>query len=240
MTTHIKISDHKLSVCIPFEGFYHSSHDDIINDVMENEVYYLKEDLGVDEKLVDSLDQKQLGAIDWRKVYIEYSKEYVEQLEYKINELIAQESALETKFIFKLEFEELNSPREYNFTTDRIFCKFDVGAIQYMYESVDTPKLREKITERFTSRSGFISFYPNTLEQWNADVKTWDANQLGVLLEVFIELLIECETIPDINEYLGAYNLMEDARGNGVIDEIVWGNATPEFMEELDKLRETK
>ena len=61
-------------------------------------------------------------------------------------------------YVKSVEFEELTSPREYNFDTDAVNLKIavDVSAIRkFLKENRDT--FAEWLKERYTSRSGFIS-----------------------------------------------------------------------------------
>ena len=51
---------------------------------------------------------------------------------------------------------------------------------------VSDPALRQAIKERFTSRSGFISSYPNHLEDW-PPLEQWDHNELGTLLVALLD-----------------------------------------------------
>jgi hypothetical protein len=37
----------------------------------------------------------------------------------------------------------------------------------------------------FTSRSGFISFYKNSIDLWIDDYSEWDHNQIGTCFELF-------------------------------------------------------
>ena len=46
-------------------------------------------------------------------------------------------------------------------------------------------ELEKKIEDRFTSRSGFISFYKNSIDLWTKDFKEWDCNMIGTCFELF-------------------------------------------------------
>ncbi|MFM0341159.1 hypothetical protein [Paraburkholderia fungorum] len=75
------------------------------------------------------------------------------------------------------------SPREYNFETDRIFAYINRSSVRELYHRVDGAVLADMIRVRHTSCSGFISFYPNDLDDWKAKpLKDWDHNELGTLL----------------------------------------------------------
>lgn len=67
------------------------------------------------------------------------------------------------------------SPREYNFTTDRIFAQIEIDDFDKFIKSVmslaSNPEYRTKlgkiIKENHTSCSGFISFMSNDIEDWS-------------------------------------------------------------------------
>ncbi len=118
--------------------------------------------------------------------YLEYAKAYVDQMS------------------TGLEFDSLDSPREYNFATDRIFTKIDVKNVKAMLDSVDKETFDRVCTEHFTSYAGFISGYDCNWEEWG-NVIDWDHNQIGALLEAFLD--------EDIEE-----QIYDHLRGNGFIE----------------------
>ncbi len=74
----------------------------------------------------------------------------------------------------KLTSESINSPREYNFTTDKIICNIEVGDydsfIAKITNLMSDPKYRVKlakiIKERHSDAPGFWSFMSNDIEDW--------------------------------------------------------------------------
>ena len=84
------------------------------------------------------------------------------------------------------EFEELRSPREYNFATDAVNCKLTVDLdLLREYLTTNRDKLSKYLSQNYTSRSGFISSYSNTVEAWEEDTACWtdlDGHYLGALL----------------------------------------------------------
>jgi len=72
-----------------------------------------------------------------------------------------------------IEFEKLYSPKEYNFSNDTINCTyrinkhFEKALIKYVNENL--PEFQVYLKERFTSCSGFISFYSNDSDIWLND-----------------------------------------------------------------------
>lgn len=159
-----------LIINIPFQGFYES----IWNDGLDR----------VEDYLVDALkdehpDANNIADLIWhcaayRKAYLYTAEKYVTYL----NDYIKDEFGLD----LDLKFESLQSPKYYNYETDRIFCYISEENVRKLRTLVPEDELRLAIKTRFTSRSGFISSYPNCLEDWNPDPTTWDHNELGTLL----------------------------------------------------------
>jgi hypothetical protein len=134
---------------------------------------------------------------DFSAVYLEYAKEYAENF--------GQEFEIKS-----LKFESMQSPKEYNFTTDRIFVEIDFSEVERIYQDCDKAELAKLVKEKFTSRDGFISFYSNCLESWG-NLESWDCNQVGTLIELFAKESSD-------NEYgIDEYGLMENAICNGYI-----------------------
>ena len=100
------------------------------------------------------------------------------------------------------------SPREYNFTTDRIFIKLPAKEIRRIHKATEPEVLAEVAAEEFTSRSGFISFYSPDVESWGP-LKTWDHNQRYCLLTAYAR-----QEEPGFAEA----SLVEDYNCNGDID----------------------
>ena len=197
---------------IPFAGFYESVHDQAVDDALDQ--MFSDRDTGC--KINSDLVMRAWSSMDWRQVHTDYAKEYCENFA--------------EAFKLDLTFDELNSPREYNFVSDRVFGWLSTESLRKMWGEVDTPALRIKIHENHTSRSGFSSFYSNVLEDWG-DVMTWDHNQIATLLEVYVDL----ETNGEFDQYREA-DLMEHSYGNGVYDEILWRNCP--IMPRLTKVHE--
>ena len=71
----------------------------------------------------------------------------------------------------------MDSPREYNFTTDRVYAHIPVNVVLALFArsaAEGHARLRETIRERFTSYDGFHSHYDTTLDTWlERDVTEW-------------------------------------------------------------------
>lgn len=70
--------------------------------------------------------------------------------------------------ITDMQLKEMNSPREYNFTTDKLVCELEVDMDKikkWCYET-EKEKFEEYLKENYTSYDGFISFIPNNLREF--------------------------------------------------------------------------
>jgi hypothetical protein len=161
---------------IPFAGFYESWYSGELDHVQERFVEYeVEKNPGLNP---DIPNEALWHCADYGKAYDHIARAYVDQF----NQHLIDEYELD----LDLKFESLQSPREYNFQTDRIFCEISEENVRKLREAVSDPALRQAIRERFTSRSGFISSYPNHLEDW-PPLEQWDHNELGTLLVALLD-----------------------------------------------------
>lgn len=175
-------------IIIPFMGFYESIHESAIDSAFE-QIFDYDGDGEIDLPQ-DKIDDfwSEYNPIDWG-IYKEYCSEYVN--------FIADE------YEIKLTYETMVSPREYNFTTDRIFAKIDDSEIESLFEKTDKEILKKLIVDKFTSYDGFSSFYSNNIDAWLAKpLLDWDHNELGTLLEAFILTKTGAENIFEVTDYL--------------------------------------
>jgi uncharacterized protein with von Willebrand factor type A (vWA) domain len=135
------------------------------------------------------------------------SKDYAEAFIYEIER--------DTGLALNARFESMESPKEYNFQTDRLFIELPetsaVAFINYILEN-HREELEKLIEQRFTSRDGFWSNYDNTLEAWG-DPSEWDLNQIGTCFEIFEYLEHEIYDGHDIYESIsnGLADTLSDA-----------------------------
>ena len=162
---------------IPFAGFYGSKYSGELDAVQERFVEYeVEKNPGLNP---DIPNEALWHCADYGKAYDHIARAYVDQF----NQHLIDEYELD----LDLKFESMQSPREYNFQTDRIFCEISEENVRKLREAVSDPALRQAIRERFTSRSGFISSYPNHLNAWNPNPLLWDHNELGTLLVALLD-----------------------------------------------------
>lgn len=202
-------------VLVPFTGFYDSPHSDMLDDALR--------DLAQD----DNGDPMKGSEDLWQYVRQWVSREAYAKL---YVEAFSEEMHCATGIPCPLTFVELLSPREYNFTTDKILALVPQSTILHLYELVDKEALNSLIRTLFTSYSGFQSSYPNNLNEWGPLVG-WDAVKNGTLLNCVWN---ECSSSD------ASWDLMEGYRCNGYLANIVADSLTPAGEELLGRLTEQR
>ena len=165
------------STLVPFAGFYETSHDRNIDYVEE---FMFSGDDG--EITSQAAYEAFWENLDYGPVFEAYAKAYVAALAHVID--------------IPLEYEEMVSPREYNFQADRLFAKISRSDLAKMLRAVRGKRLAGKAADWFTTRSGFISSYPNSVSHWPR-IADWDHNHVGAVLSCYVDKLHEEEAIPD-------------------------------------------
>lgn len=198
-TIYTGIDNTDVETCIPFCGFYDSWASGIMDRDEENELEYAFEGLhrcSQNEKEYDRL-QKVYGdlimsGVDYQKGRLDIARQYVNQAERE----------LETP----LTFSELDSPREYNFSTDRIFCTAKLGDLKKLMNAIPKEAIAKEVKERFTSYDGFCSHYSNDYDNWLAEgVENFDHNQWETVIRAYITVELhqdEGEFISNCLEYV--------------------------------------
>ena len=151
-----------------FPGFYYSIYSS--SDAFENAIELSKEDdENFDESKVDFDDNRYNETC---------AKLYCMAL---IDECVLPD------FVESLEFLRVLSPKYYNYSTDKIECKITLAdgweneMRKFIAEHYDW--LQDKITNDWTSCSGFISFIENDLEKWEKYLfEENDANYIEIML----------------------------------------------------------
>jgi hypothetical protein len=193
------------STTIPFSGFYNSYHDDEIDQTIER--MFSDRQTGDDSN--QGLQSRLFDACDFGKVHLEYAKAYADSFAQYFK-------------IPSMKFETLVFPREYNFTTDRIFAFVTLKDLRAIRKATSKGDLAQLAEERFTSRSGFISSYSPDVNDWGP-FNEWDHNQYGTLIEAYARQESYGRFTED-NEL----SLMEGYRGNGLFDQWI-ENATKDI-----------
>ena len=202
---------------VPFAGFYCSIHDEELDRALEQIFADRETGCDVNSDLVDLARD----AIDWQAVHEAYALEYVKSLgaDYDLN----------------LTFDGMSSPKYYNFETDRIFATIDRETLARMLRAVPRKALRKRIRERFASRDGFISHYPRDLSDWPRQLCDWDHNQVGTLLELYLDREAAGCGSDGFDSYR-QYELMEYAMGNGKLEAWLFKHARRGYDGYLSRL----
>lgn len=189
---------------IPFSGFYNSIHSDEVDQTLQSML----------REAPEFIYEVAWQAVDYSGVYAAYAADYA------------------ASFLDWLgldgTFESMTSPREYNFTTDRIFVELTRADLARLWRGIDKADLTKACKARFTSYDGFISGYSNDWRTWGR-LSDWDHNQLGTLVAVYAAT----EQGGEFDEW-AEYGLMEDAQCNGAIDGWIWENSGPDLARALN------
>lgn len=195
---------------VPFSGFYETLHSDCLETELEQLIDYDDEE-GLPEGWSKAGDHAE--GIRWACAHRLYAEKYVEYL------------ALELEL--SMEFEELWHPWEYNFETDTVLASISEEDVQKIYKDTPPDKLIQLAKDRFTSRDGFSSYYDPDINTWGA-LGSWDHHQIGTLLQAYLDQeKPSCESGSQRFCQWAECEIMESARCNGVIGDILWRAMKP-------------
>ena len=170
----------KLESTIPFDGFYESFISADIEYQMGQQIEWDCDIYDLNESEEEILYNNYLTvktSYFYDQIAEDYTNFYIDALNERLE-----------GFTLKATYKCFESPREYNFETDRIFIEIEENhAVDFIEHIVKNYKkeLEKKIQDMFTSRSGFISFYKNSIDLWTKDFKEWDCNMIGTCFELF-------------------------------------------------------
>ena len=94
---------------------------------------------------------------------------------------------------------ELDSPREYNFTTDKLIVnvEFRLRALEHWCLKDKPEEFSKYLKENYSSYDGFISFTPNSIdafkEKYFNEYKTFEERERNNLINVMLEFYFECQ-----------------------------------------------
>ena len=155
----------RIEVRVPFQGFYHSIHEDAIDRAEE----LRNEDVEEDEQEVVSLTAESIRA------YVSY---YLVRLS---GRLPCDDNFTDFR---------VSSPREYNFHTDQIIATLHADTLRVLLaevNSMDAQGFRQRVSEALEPRSGFVPFYSNDLSDWPEDPAEWGTARLELLIRFYME-----------------------------------------------------
>lgn len=174
--------------CDQFPGFYHSifcDPDEFIDYEKEDERYYKQK--GFDTEV-------EYNYIDFNEYKRDVGKAFMEKYVEKINDILP--SIITNNIDFKFEIVDdsiiINSPRYYNFTTDKCYCQIttNIQTLAKIKEyTLNLKGAKEYIYSRYTSRDGYISFIDNRISYWKSlPIEKYEENMLIALLDMLLIL----------------------------------------------------
>jgi hypothetical protein len=141
-----------------FCGFYESvllNSDTLYNELHDMGLDYYQEHFNDNTLTFDDLD---LDYEEYKKdCCVEFIKAFLEQEEVP-------------SFVEDIEFLELVSPKFYNYSTDKLYAKLSVmpdwrnKVLEFMRDNKEW--VSNMLEKDFKRRSGFMSFYSDTFEEW--------------------------------------------------------------------------
>lgn len=180
-----------MKIQVPFfPGFYESILSQSLDIAIEQEAENLRERESSQEYYPDSywpaplrIDHSDLWqAVDSRAAYERMTADWCATLDDWLADTIETPPSSFT-------YSHMDSPRYYNFETDHVYVEASLDTIERLYADCDKARLSECIKARHTSRDGFVSFYSNSLSEWQEKpIAEWDCIELGTLL---------CAAIPE-------------------------------------------
>ena len=177
----------KVSTWLPgFNGFYGSLWDDGQED---QEIENINE-----ERKSKGLEPITYDDCEWD--YATFHKTLSEDIAGIVSDYLKKAG-----FIFGYKFEKLSSPREYNFVNDSIHVNFildnknEKAITDYLYNNREA--FQEYLDDRYSSRSGFIPSYSNSVGVWLADDYLTHEHKLGAVLSFILAHHLKSEDNTD-------------------------------------------
>ena len=178
----------KVQTFLPvFNGFYYTLFEGILDNATDNAIELYNEDNNT------SLNYDDFN-FDFASIQNEICKDAVIKIEEKLNEIGINCSII---------YENLISPREYNFSNDSInieinFKKFS-QVIEILEQNYDS--FTQYIKDNYTSRDGFISSYSSYASDWIKDLRENAENEAHKVGAVLGFILQEIEEYKDEDLY---------------------------------------
>jgi hypothetical protein len=160
----------------------------------------------------DLREEKRLEPIKWGEMQFDYS-----QYNLSIVKGIAAYLEREFKqFVSGIEVEKVVSPRFYNFTNDSADVTIslsddNIKAIED-YLAANRDAFSKYLKDKYTSRSGFISSYPNSIGKFMWDNPIEHQHKLGAILEFIFEnedSEVELNSYYNVESYIEVTNYSE-------------------------------
>jgi hypothetical protein len=151
-----------------FGGFYDTIHDSIVEDAVAFSIDAIDEDNENDWE-----NEDLINFSNWDAYKSEYCKEWV--------------SLLNDKLGTNIVFTAVDSPREYNFTTDKIIAHISIKDTLALFNLIKDNDLKYEVIEmietRTTAYDGYTPYY-NYEDLFKSENRDF-------LIEIMVEVLLE-------------------------------------------------
>ena len=143
------------------------------------------------ENLNEQRQTKGLKSLEWDDVKWNY-KEYQKDVVVGITSVV-ETDLQKLGLIIKCQLQKLVSPKEYNFANDSINVEISLTKQNVLnigkYLTIHDEAFITYLKDKYTSRSGFISFHSNDIEAWvgeNLGDTLANGHQLGSVLNFIL------------------------------------------------------
>lgn len=168
-----------------FPGFYSTSFDS--DNAEENTIYNLVEEEGLD--ITDS-------DIDFN--FKEYKDRIALSCIGSIEDFLKHDA-----FSIEIKFEKIYSPKEYNFSNDVIYCTYKLDNSNFddfiSYAKDNLREFKSFIIEKYSSRSGFSSFFDTDLKTWFNEYLDEDSDKFERAFTGLLEFYLKNEGYSEDN-----------------------------------------
>ena len=178
----------KVQTFLPvFNGFYNTLFEDILDNAVDDAIEYHNEQKNTD-LVYDDFN------FNFDLIMSEICKDAVSKIEEKLNEI-----GINCTIIY----ENLVSPKYYNFSNDSINIKINFKKFNQVIEILEQnfDSFTQYIKDNYTSRDGFISSHSSYASDWIEDLKNDaenEAHKVGAVLDFILQ---EVEEYKDENLY---------------------------------------
>lgn len=146
------------------------------------------------ERAIKGLNEVAFDDVkfNYKEYKIEVSKEACNYVETTLNKIGIK---------CAITFEELISPREYNFSNDSINISIEIDTKSILrYFEAHKKELAQYFADKYTSRSGFISLYSNDINEWMSQLASGDF-KVHIISAMLDAILLNEDKESEMNMY---------------------------------------
>lgn len=205
------------------------------------------------EVIAESIEDEGVFVNKYKRLMIDGGKEYIdgiiddlyqyERYEKELAKDLCSAVADMSPLIEKIEYEDIYSPKEYNYRNDHYNCKIHVKMNKLKKWAYDNKEYLDKyFKDRYTGYDGFIPFYDNDFDGWEKNTngfEEFDEHEIGAILDASLILeygkyyeqdLYEEYGYKYLDGYIDTDKLLEEIKEN---KDIEWHfkNTDPDQLE---------